>query len=791
MSLPNYLAKIKSSGMYRFTFDKSQIPPQAAETMRLVVGYSEKGPFNNPVYIDNKQDFINLFGNINKRLERKGVFFHRLALQALSAGPILALNLKPFDKEDTNVLNEDANNDPTSAEGKNGFKAYSYQGENSVKFQWDHLDGAAAYAITSTDPDVENVMNITDNNCEIKNLTPGKEYTFSFWYSATESEQLVDYEENGEVSSLKIVVRGNSSESNGEVVDYISFNPNEFTLNAITPITMSVRDLHDTNRFWKIDADQLPAKIEKAAPTTGKYISIAATDVKEQSCSIFVRKCNSNDVKQYNVSVRDWYRSMNEEMPEYLEGHEDELISNFFAEVYVFRGKFTSALTDENGALAKYFNANGALKTTYENNFGEGADALAALASDPNSNFIGLYRGCLLPYFKDQMGNFVSLDLTFNADKDTHKMIMKLDDSKIDDMMTIENDEYPLQWKECGWQCDTEHTSDLNAALYPTYIKGYTYTTLDKKSTGYDICEKSLSVLNEKGIFDALPNHVDSEYHYIMDTFESIITTMNFKTIIAGVAKEKDNCLAIINAPSMAEVLKTFDDIKEFETGYKSYYILPSEVNGASFCAYYTPLVFGEGAVKTVVPSAGLVSNNFMEKWNSRQPYYIVAGPNYGVMDYEGLIGPDYNYSRNDLDVFEPIGVNCMVYVPRKGTYINSNQTAKQTPVSALSKVHVRELVIFLQNEIENMMQNYQWELNTQTLRDTIKTKADTILEKIKNNGGVYDFLNVCDGSNNTPEVIDNEMVILDTSIEPARGAGKMVQRLTIHRTGGISSLTK
>jgi phage tail sheath protein FI len=99
-------------------------------------------------------------------------------------------------------------------------------------------------------------------------------------------------------------------------------------------------------------------------------------------------------------------------------------------------------------------------------------------------------------------------------------------------------------------------------------------------------------------------------------------------------------------------------------------------------------------------------------------------------------------------------------------------------------------LVIYLQNEIEAMMQNYQWELNTQALRNTIKAKADAILEKVKNNGGVYAYLNVCDESNNTPEVIDNEMIIIDTSIEPARGAGKMVQRLTIHKTGGISALT-
>ena len=69
MSLPNYLAKIKSSGIYRFVFDKSEIPPAEAETMRLVVGYSEKGPFNTPVYIDNANDFITIFGNIfNKNL---------------------------------------------------------------------------------------------------------------------------------------------------------------------------------------------------------------------------------------------------------------------------------------------------------------------------------------------------------------------------------------------------------------------------------------------------------------------------------------------------------------------------------------------------------------------------------------------------------------------------------------------------------------------------------------------------------------------------------------------------
>ena len=687
MSLPNYLAKIKSAGMYRFTFDKSQIPAAAAETMRLVIGYSDKGPFNNPVYIDNKQDFISLFGNVNKRLEKKGVFFHRMALQALSAGPILALNLKPF-----------------NAPGGEGT--------------------------------AEQVKYVSFNTCDVTNAT------------------------------------------------------------ALELKGMNVLDLFDRDRFWKIDADQLPYKVNKLTGSNG-YITIAATDVKDLSCSIFVRKCHDNAVKSYDVTIRDWYKDLGEEMPEYLEGYEDTKVKDFFAEIYVFRGEFTEALTGANGALASYF-TDGALSTDYMNLFGEHVDALAALAADPNSNFIGVYRGCLLPYFKDQLGNYVSLDVVLNADKDIHKMVMKLDDASIEEILDMSEGHNELtHWAGgVGWLASN---ADVNSALKPTYIQGYTYGTITRSSSALDIYKKSLGVLTGteyKGIFEALTNHVDSEYHYIIDTFATLVSSsaLTTKNAIAEVAKTKDNCLAILNAPSMADLQKGIPsfNMKDFEKGnYKTYFALPAEVSGASYCAYYTPLVFGEGLIKTTIPSAALVSNNFMEKWNSRQPYYIVAGPNYGRMDAEGMIGPDYNYSRADLDVFEPMGINCMVYVPRKGTYINSNQTAKQAPVSALSKVHVRELVIYLQNEIEAMMQSYQWEMNTQTLRDTIKTKADAILEKIKNNGGVYEYLNVCDGTNNTPDVIDNEMVILDTSIEPARGAGKMVQRLTIHKTGGISSLTK
>ena len=96
MALSPQLLNFKSSGVYRLEFDKSQTANINTETLRLVVGHSKKGPYNTPVLIDSTETFNNVFGSIDKGLEKKGMFFHRSCLEALTRGPILALNLGKF-----------------------------------------------------------------------------------------------------------------------------------------------------------------------------------------------------------------------------------------------------------------------------------------------------------------------------------------------------------------------------------------------------------------------------------------------------------------------------------------------------------------------------------------------------------------------------------------------------------------------------------------------------------------------------------------------------------------------
>ena len=344
--------------------------------------------------------------------------------------------------------------------------------------------------------------------------------------------------------------------------------------------------------------------------------------------------------------------------------------------------------------------------------------------------------------------------------------------------------------------------------MEPVYLKGYTYEHPKPDGVGQraklEWQNFQLSALTEyKGLRTGLLNKSEIDFRYVIDGFETYVDA-GAKKVLSYLAKPKQHAFAILNFPSVKTFVKcpysSFTDAKGVfnvqyvvdgynkKKAHTTAFSLPSNDEGASFAAFYTPLKLSDGTIDSVVPSAGLVSNLFMEKYNSRHPYEIVAGPNYGAMSVSGLVGPDYNYSGDELNIIEPFGVNCMVYRPSFGTFINANQTAKQTPKSALSSVNVRELVIYIMDEVEKILQSYQWEFNNQTVRNKIKDRADSICARVQANGGIQAYLNVMDDSNNTPDIIDNEMAILSTHIEPGRGMGKMVHELTLYRTGQMNS---
>lgn len=879
MALPNYLRTIKSSGIYRFTFDKSEIPGELVENLRLIVGYSDKGPFNTPVYVDSPSKFVQIFGGINKKLERRGCFFHRMTLQALTAGPVVVMNLKPFNTDESNpetlaVASFNPSDDVTIT-AENVLRTWNVENVYNTTRFWSLEPsglGTRYYEAFGNNAQDEKYITVSatdsvNTSCTyfIRGYRPdGYNITFSEWYSSVlNGEELPSYLEGHEYDKLEeyfaevFVFRGQmtpaiaTSESLSKyfIVENGNVTLRPFLYNAfgdkIDTLTALSNDSNSNYVGW-YSGILMP----EFKGSNGSYISLDLAfnsdyDNHKMMMNLNIDALYDGSVKLSDINMSGWTRisqvtdhEVGKVNPDFntlstlsfnglkptasilytFDGTVDTIGDGYNEpNLYIYVGGVESLDVSTLGqmSITKTYTATagtGEGTDSGDANDLDGEIETQAIATENISSFydalatisVGTKILCQATgggYVTSTITNVTTEDEIDSSTGDVTGTTLTLtyESEGVSSPLFANGNAQSIAVCNSFVTCSCDN-------ITPTYFEGYTYNLTpptSKMSSKLEWQDKIFNTLVDyEGIRIALTSRKDIQYHYIIDTFESFVGT-EIKSTLSLIAKDKDNALALCNFPSMTSFKNcdytSFTDsegrlqtrfIKEGGNKQKQIgrkFSLPSEGNGASFASFNTPVILSDGTVKTTCPSAALVSNNFVAKYNSRFPYSIVAGSVYGNITAQGLVGPDFNFSRADLDNLEPMGVNCMVYEPGRGTYINSNQTSKQNPVTALSKINVRELVIFLQDEIEKMLQAYQWEFNTQALRDTIKSKADTICSQVVGNGGMYKFINVCDETNNTDDVINNEMLVLDTSIEPGMGSGKMVQTLTIYRKGGMS----
>jgi len=311
-------------------------------------------------------------------------------------------------------------------------------------------------------------------------------------------------------------------------------------------------------------------------------------------------------------------------------------------------------------------------------------------------------------------------------------------------------------------------------------------------------------ILGGTNLYKALIDRETINFRYLVDTYGNGIEA-NCKAIYTNLCMSRKNAFAIVNAPSAKDFKKnTNPSFSDATGGLSSKFIseggdlalnptirfsLPASTSGGSWGGYYYPFLTVRDLGKNIsVPPAANVSNNFILKYENALPWSIVAGVRRGVIGGNGVVGLEINLDQDDRYYLEPFGINPIVFQSGTGPTIFANKTAQQVPKSALSSINVREVVIYIQDGIEAILKNYLFEFNTAQTRLEIKTLADNFLATVQNDDGVYDYRNIMDETNNTPEVIDQNVGILDTYIEPTRGMEILVQRTTILRTGAIST---
>jgi len=343
-----------------------------------------------------------------------------------------------------------------------------------------------------------------------------------------------------------------------------------------------------------------------------------------------------------------------------------------------------------------------------------------------------------------------------------------------------------------------------------TYLTGFQLSDYHRPNGTDARVTEILDVMYNTNIAATLATKDVISFRYIVDTFSGVILP-NSKYQLSKLAMMRGQALALINAPSMAQFQASVDPrftaaptaadpYPSLQTQYiadggnlslnPTYtFSLPPQALGASYAAYYAPYItLRENNRNVNVPPAAFVSNNFVAKFANGEPYAIVAGQKRGTIAGTNLVGVEYDFTLEDRGWLEPFGINPIIKKRGLGVVIFGNQTAYQTVNSAFSLVHVRDLLISVENDVEQILSNYLFDFNEDSIRLEIKTLVDNYLDGVRSGGGIYAYQVIMDASNNPPSVIDQNIGIIDVILEPARGIQKFINRITVTRTGGIAA---
>ena len=142
-----------------------------------------------------------------------------------------------------------------------------------------------------------------------------------------------------------------------------------------------------------------------------------------------------------------------------------------------------------------------------------------------------------------------------------------------------------------------------------------------------------------------------------------------------------------------------------------------------------------------------------------------------------------YNPNKADRDELYQNRINPIVSFPGTGPVLFGDKTALASP-SAFDRINVRRLFLNIEKRVEGLGKSVLFEINDETTRSGFLATINGYLNEIVAQQGITDFLVVCDGTNNTPDVIDRNEFVAELFIKPARSINYVTVTFTATRTG-------
>lgn len=318
-------------------------------------------------------------------------------------------------------------------------------------------------------------------------------------------------------------------------------------------------------------------------------------------------------------------------------------------------------------------------------------------------------------------------------------------------------------------------------------------------------------VQKDSPLYNAIVNKDRFNFRYLIDSFGNGLTEFS-KQQLADICGKRKNCIGFLNMPSAKafknssspsfinvdgtlnlEYVKDGGNLDQNPPFLYSFADGSGKDDGRDTVGYFFPYVtVNDNGRPLSHPPAAFVANTYTRKLNSTiagiYNWTVAAGVEDGLI--RGVSNVEMEFTEKDLEYLYTMGANPIVYTKNIGFNIETEWTALRQPISSLSFLHSREVLIDLENELYAMLLKYRWKFNTAAIRAKIKREADAICQTYVDRSALYAFRNVIDETNNTPTLIDNQFGLLETYVEIVKAMGIIVNIINVQATGDIGDST-
>lgn len=166
------------------------------------------------------------------------------------------------------------------------------------------------------------------------------------------------------------------------------------------------------------------------------------------------------------------------------------------------------------------------------------------------------------------------------------------------------------------------------------------------------------------------------------------------------------------------------------------------------------------------LPSSVDVAGLDARTWDNQFPWFSPAGPNRGIFTNVNAIAWSPNKAQqNELYKNQ---INPVINKSGFGFMLFGDKTAQKKP-SAFDRINVRSLFIIIEKDIANSSFFQLFEQNDDITRNSLLNMIRPYLRGVQGNRGIDEFLVICDETNNTPQIIDNNTLVVDVYVKPTK----------------------